>query len=151
MVEKEKLYIKGTFFANKVLFCFDDDAILQLGTDLLTLEDVFHDTDSRSNLFKDWKDNMNQVRSEFGFKISADQFCKMRYISQTVHQNKLKYYRKILDIWNYILVNFQVKWSSEKYYFDKSCEIYQTRPLCTIWDIFGVTGKLVFDSSWLGN
>ena len=33
MVEKEKLYIKGTFFANKVLFCFDDDAILQLGTD----------------------------------------------------------------------------------------------------------------------
>jgi hypothetical protein len=98
MVEKEKLYIKGTFFANKVLFCFDDDAILQLGTDLLTLEDVFHDTDSRSNLFKDWKDNMNQVRSEFGFKISADQFCKMRYISQTVHQNKLKYYRKILDI-----------------------------------------------------
>jgi hypothetical protein len=28
MVEKESLYIKGTFFANKVLLGFHDDAIL---------------------------------------------------------------------------------------------------------------------------
>jgi hypothetical protein len=28
MVEKESLYIRGTSFANKVLFCFNDDAIL---------------------------------------------------------------------------------------------------------------------------
>jgi hypothetical protein len=27
MVEKESLYIKRTFFANKALFCFYDDAI----------------------------------------------------------------------------------------------------------------------------
>ena len=33
VVEKERLYIKGTFFANKVLFGFDDDVILQLCTD----------------------------------------------------------------------------------------------------------------------
>jgi hypothetical protein len=40
MVEKESMYIKGTFFTNKVLFSFDD-VILLVGTDLLTLEDVF--------------------------------------------------------------------------------------------------------------
>jgi hypothetical protein len=37
----------------------DDDAILQLDTNLLTLEDVFYDTDLRSNLFKEWEDDMN--------------------------------------------------------------------------------------------
>jgi hypothetical protein len=41
MVEKESIYIRGAFFANKVFLGFDDDVILQVGTDLLTLEDVF--------------------------------------------------------------------------------------------------------------
>ena len=53
MVENESLYIKETFFANKVLLGFDDDVILWLGTDLLKLKDVSHDTYSRSNLFKE--------------------------------------------------------------------------------------------------
>jgi hypothetical protein len=51
MVEKESLYIKGTFFANKVHLGFENSAIFWSSTDLLTLEDVFHDIDSRSNLF----------------------------------------------------------------------------------------------------
>jgi len=53
MVENESLYIKETFFANKVFLGFDDDVILWLGTDLLKLEDVSHDTYSRSNFFKE--------------------------------------------------------------------------------------------------
>jgi hypothetical protein len=39
---------------------------------LLTLEDVFHDIDSRSDLFKEEEDDMNQVRSEFDLKIYVD-------------------------------------------------------------------------------
>jgi hypothetical protein len=63
----------------------------------LTLEDVFYYTDSRLNLFKEGEDDMNQVKSEFGLKISADQFCKIKHISQIVHQNELNIYREILD------------------------------------------------------
>ena len=37
MVENESLYTRITFFANNVLLGFNDDAIVQLGTDLLTL------------------------------------------------------------------------------------------------------------------
>jgi hypothetical protein len=37
MVENKNLYIKRTFFANKVFLGFDDDVILQFGTNLLTL------------------------------------------------------------------------------------------------------------------
>jgi len=51
MSEKERLHIKRAFFPNKVLFGFDDDVILQLGDDILTIKDVFHDIDSRLNLF----------------------------------------------------------------------------------------------------
>jgi len=40
IVEKESKYIRGTFFTNNVLLSFDD-VILLVGTDLLTLEDVF--------------------------------------------------------------------------------------------------------------
>jgi hypothetical protein len=40
IVEKESMYIRGTFFTNNVLLSFDD-VILLVGTDLLTLEDVF--------------------------------------------------------------------------------------------------------------
>jgi hypothetical protein len=47
----------GTFFANKVLLGFDDDAILQLGTNFFNLKDVFHDIESRSNLFKEGEDD----------------------------------------------------------------------------------------------
>lgn len=45
------VYIRRTFFANKVLLGFDDDVILHLHTDLLTLKDVSHDTYLRSNIF----------------------------------------------------------------------------------------------------
>jgi hypothetical protein len=37
-ISRESLYIKGTFFANKVLLNFDNNVVLWLGTDLLTLE-----------------------------------------------------------------------------------------------------------------
>jgi hypothetical protein len=53
MVENESLYIKGTFFANKILLGFHDDAILQLGIDFFSLKDVFHDTNLCSNFFKE--------------------------------------------------------------------------------------------------
>jgi hypothetical protein len=34
---------------------------------------------------------------------------EIKHISQTVYQFKLKSYMEILDTWNYILVNFQIK------------------------------------------
>ena len=116
MVENESLYIKGTFFANKVFLCFNDDVILQLGNDFFTLDDFFHGTYMRSNLFKEWEGDTNQVRSEFGLKMSIDQFYEINHIYQTVHCNELKFYVVILDTWNYILLNLQVKWSSRTYY-----------------------------------
>ena len=57
MVKNKSLYTKRTFFANKVLLGFDDDVILQFGTNLLTLKDVFYDIDLRSNLYKERKDD----------------------------------------------------------------------------------------------
>jgi hypothetical protein len=81
IVENESLYIKRTFFANKVLLGFDDDVILQFGTNLLTLEDVFYYIDSKWNLYKEGKDYTNQVRSNYGLKIYADQFCEIEHIS----------------------------------------------------------------------
>jgi hypothetical protein len=60
---------------------------------------------------------MNHIRSEFGLKISTDQFYEIKHTCQTVHWIELKLYREILDIWKYILINFQVKLSSGKYYF----------------------------------
>jgi hypothetical protein len=38
----------------------------------LTLEDIFHDTDLRSNIFKEEEDDINQVISEFDLKISIN-------------------------------------------------------------------------------
>jgi hypothetical protein len=104
--EKKSLYIKGTFFANKVLLSFDDNVIIWLGTDLFTLEDVFYDTYLRLNLFKEGEDDTNQVRFEFDFKIYGDQFWEIEHVSQIVHRNEIKLYRKILDICNYSLVYF---------------------------------------------
>jgi hypothetical protein len=75
IVENESLYIKMTFFANKVLFVFYDDVILCPVNDYLTLQDVFHDTNSSLNLFKDGENDTNQVRSECGLKLSTNQFC----------------------------------------------------------------------------
>jgi len=72
MVKNKNLHIRGTFFANKVHLGFDDDVILYLGVDLLTLEDVFHHIGSRSNLLKEKEDDTNQVRSELNFKISVN-------------------------------------------------------------------------------
>jgi len=80
MVENESLYIKGTFFANKVLLGFDDDAIIWLDTNLLTLKDVFQDTHSRLNLSKEEEDDTNQVRSKFDLKMSVDQFYEIKHI-----------------------------------------------------------------------
>ena len=97
MVEKESLYIKRILFANKVLLGFDNDAILQLCTYLLTLEDVFHNTDSSLNLFKEMEDDTNKVKYEFNLKMSTDKFCEIMHISQTVHQNELNFFKKILD------------------------------------------------------
>jgi hypothetical protein len=64
-----------TFFANKVLLVFYDDVIICLVNDYLTLEDVFHDRNSRLNLLKDGENDTNQVMSEFGLKLSTNQFC----------------------------------------------------------------------------
>jgi hypothetical protein len=100
------LVYQGTFFANKVLLGFDDDAIILPGTDLLTLEDVFYDTNSRLNLFKEEDDDTTQVRFKFSLKMSIDQFCEIEHISQTINQNELKLYRNILDTWKYILIMF---------------------------------------------
>jgi hypothetical protein len=80
-----------------ILLGFDDDDIIQVGTDLFTLKDFFHYTYSRSNLFKEGDDDTNQVRSKFDLKMSANQFCVIRYTSQIVHWNVLKFYREILD------------------------------------------------------
>jgi hypothetical protein len=49
---KEEHVYQGTFFANNALLGFNDVVILHLDTELLTLEDVFYDTNLRSNLFK---------------------------------------------------------------------------------------------------
>jgi hypothetical protein len=116
----------------------------------------FHDIDLRSNLLKEGEDDMNQVKSKFNLKISASQFCEITHISQIVHHNKLNFYRKILDIWNYILIYFQVKWISVTNYFrwsrllDKSYQICQTRPLCIVRDISGAIGGifLLFKLGW---
>ena len=43
-------------------------------------------------------DYMNQDMSEFPLKISANQFCEINHISQTVHQIELTFYREILNI-----------------------------------------------------
>jgi len=76
-VENMSFIIRGTipysyaWWSDKVLFSFDDNVILQLSTDLLTLEDVFHDIDLRSNLLKEEEDDTNQVKSKFDFKMYA--------------------------------------------------------------------------------
>ena len=71
MVKNKSLYTKRTFFANKVLLGFDDDVILQFGTNLLTLKDVFYDIDLRSNLYKERKDDTIQARSKYELKITT--------------------------------------------------------------------------------
>jgi hypothetical protein len=76
MVENESLYIKGTFFANKVLLGFDDDVILWLGTDLLKLEDVSHDTYSRSNLFKQGRTVRTKSGPNLTLKCLLTSFAK---------------------------------------------------------------------------
>jgi hypothetical protein len=98
IVDKKSLFIKGTFFANKVLLGFDDDVNLWLGMIFFfILEDVLHNTNSRSNLFKEGKDDTNQVRPEFDLNMSTSQFREIEHIFQTVHWKSLKFYREILD------------------------------------------------------
>lgn len=38
-----------------------------------------------------------QTKSSLNLNLFADEFYKIRYIFKTVHQNELKFYRKILD------------------------------------------------------
>jgi hypothetical protein len=90
MTKNKSLYINETFFANKVLFGFDDDVILRLCTDLLILEYVFNYTYLRSNILKKYKHDTNQVKFEFGLKMFANKFCEIEHIFQTVHWIKLK-------------------------------------------------------------
>jgi len=105
--EKKKLYTNKTFFANKVLSGFDDNVIFWFGTDLFYSGDDLHIIDSRMNIFREGGEDTNQVRYYFFLKILIDQFCEIKHISQTVHQIKLKFYSKILETWNYILINFR--------------------------------------------
>jgi hypothetical protein len=72
MVEKESLYIMGALLANKALLSFNDDDNLLSATNFLTLEYIFHDIDSRLNLFKEGEDDTNQVRFKFDLKMYAD-------------------------------------------------------------------------------
>jgi hypothetical protein len=69
--------------------------------------DDLHIIDSRMNIFREGGEDTNQVRYYFFLKILIDQFCEIKHISQTVHQIKLKFYSKILETWNYILINFR--------------------------------------------
>ena len=62
----------GAFFANMALLNFNDDDNLLFATDFLTLEYIFHDIDSRLNLFKEGEDDTNQVRFKFDLKMYAD-------------------------------------------------------------------------------
>ena len=81
MAKKKSLYVRKTFFANKVLLGFDDDAIFQLGTDFYSLGDDLHIIDLGMNHFEEGGNDMNQVWSKFCLKIYTDQFCKIEYIS----------------------------------------------------------------------
>jgi len=47
---------------------------------ILYIRIFFHDIDLRSNLFKEEKDNTNQVKSKFDLKMSVGQFYKIRHI-----------------------------------------------------------------------
>jgi hypothetical protein len=95
----KQIYEKQLNFKKEmmILFGFDDDDIIQVGTDLFIFKDVFHYIYSRSNLFKEREDDTNQVKSKFDLKMSANRFCVIRHTSQIVHWNELKFYREILD------------------------------------------------------
>ena len=84
MVENDSLYIKEIFFANKVLLGFDDDVILWLGTDLLKLEDVSHDTYSRSNLFKEGRTVRTKSDLSLALKCMLTSFARSN-ISLKLH------------------------------------------------------------------
>jgi hypothetical protein len=112
MVEKKSLYIRGPYFVTRFFLV----SMMMLFFSLILIfwpyKMFFHDTYSRSNFFKVGENDTNQVWSEFSFKMYVDRFCEIWHISQVIHRNKLEIYRKILDTWNYILINFQFKWSS---------------------------------------
>ena len=60
---------------------------------------------------KEREDDRNQVKFEFDLKLFVNQFCDIMHISQTILQIKMKFYMKVLDTWNYIMVDFHVIWS----------------------------------------
>jgi hypothetical protein len=63
MAKRESLYIRETFFVNKVLMGFDDDVIFWLSINLFSLRDDLHVIDSRMIPFEEGGDDINQVRS----------------------------------------------------------------------------------------
>ena len=89
--------------------------------------------------------------------MSVDQFWVIRHISQIVYQNKIKFYREILDTKKYILGNYHVKLSSGTYYFigsklqDKSYQICHTRPCVLFGTYLELQVEFFSDSCWSGN
>jgi hypothetical protein len=66
----------------------------------------------------------------------------------------MKFYNEILDTWIYILLNVQVKWSSETYYFkglkllDKSVKL----DICVLFETYlELQVEFWRDSSWVEN
>jgi len=93
----------------------------------------------------------NKVRFEFVLKMSVDQFCEIEHIFQTIYQNELTFYREILDTWNYILVNFQVKWSSKTFYFiglKLLTNLVKFVKLDLYWDIYESTSRILLRFKW---
>jgi hypothetical protein len=116
MVENENLYIKETFFANKVLSGFDDDVIFWHDTSLFSLGDDLHVIFSRTNPFEKRGDDTDKVRFEFCCKMIINQFCKIWNISKKLNWIKLKIYREVLNTWKYIVVKFKVNLILGTYY-----------------------------------
>lgn len=89
--------------------------------------------------------------------MSVDQFWVIRHISQIVYQNKIKFYREILDIRKYILGNYHIKLSSGTYYFigsklqDKSYQICHTRPCVLFGTYLELQVEFFSDSCWSEN
>ena len=60
--------------------------------------------------------------SDFGIKFSTVQFYAIEHNFKSNHWIKLKLYQKILEVFVYVGVNFQMNWSSER-----TCNIGQNR------------------------
>jgi hypothetical protein len=84
----------------------------------------------------------------------------LKYMLTSIAKPDISLKLYIKTSWYFIMelyfVNFKFQWSSGTYYFkrsnllDKSCQICQTRPLYTIWDISRDTSGIVlrFKLGW---